>query len=218
MTLAIRSRFLFSLSNGQFRSPGIWPSSLFQIVRVLGFSRLVCFTFSSGWVVSHIIGMFSRSAAHCLIESGHSLFPWSLVFFFVFAFPRSGLLIRLFGGQYFVRLYSRFQSTGGLHALLVMLILRPNHALQLRDYPNICVGAAFVSPAPADAVRCSSKLEIHKRDRPACGEQFQRQKCENVCRDLNTRGLQRQSVNELVALLRDGEKQRNEDEDDRAGC
>jgi len=126
MTLAIRSRFLFSLSNGQFRSLGIWPSSPFQIVRVQGSSRLVCFTFSSGWVVSHIIGMFNSSATHCAIESGHSLFQWSLVFFFLFAFPRSALLIQVFGGQYFVRFYSRFQFIGGLHALFVMLILRPN--------------------------------------------------------------------------------------------
>src|SRR5262249_514297 len=126
MTLAIRSRFLFSLSNGQFRSLGIWPSSLFPIVRVPGSSRLVCFTFSSGWVVSHIIGMFNSSATHCVIESGHSLFPWSLVFFFLFAFRRSALLIQVFGGQYFVRFYSRFQFTGGLHALFVMLILWRN--------------------------------------------------------------------------------------------
>ena len=71
-------------------------SLLFQIARVPGSSRLVCFTFSSGWVVSHIIGIFSRSATHCVTESGHSLFPWSLVFL-VFAFLRSALLIPVFG-------------------------------------------------------------------------------------------------------------------------
>ena len=60
-----------------------------------------------------------------------------------------------------------------------------------------------------------SKLEINKRHWTGCGEQFERQKCANVCRDLNARRLQSQAINKLVPFLRDRQKQRNEKEHDR---
>src|SRR5882724_1435124 len=61
----------------------------------------------------------------------------------------------------------------------------------------------------------SSELEINKRNRTGCREEFERQKCAKVCRDLNARWLQSQAINELISFLRGGQEQRNEKEHNR---
>src|SRR5207247_9567318 len=55
-----------------------------------------------------------------------------------------------------------------------------------------------------------SKLKINKRHGTCRGKQFKHQKRANICRDLDTRRLQRQPIDELIAFLRDCQKQRNE--------
>src|SRR5437867_5520297 len=62
-----------------------------------------------------------------------------------------------------------------------------------------------------------SKLEIYKRDRPGCRKEFERQKCTNVCRNLNAGRLQSQAINKLITFLRGRQEQRNENEHDRTG-
>jgi len=68
---------------------------------------------------------------------------------------------------------------------------------------RFCIGSATTG---------SSKLEINQWHRPGCGKEFERQKCADVCRDLNTRRLQSQAIDKLISLLRDREKQRDENE------
>jgi hypothetical protein len=59
------------------------------------------------------------------------------------------------------------------------------------------------------------KLEINKRHWTGRREQFERQKCANVCRDLNARRLQSQAINKLTVFLGNRQKQRNEKQHDR---
>src|SRR6266481_1508654 len=47
-----------------------------------------------------------------------------------------------------------------------------------------------------------SKLEVNKRYRTGCWKELQREKCANVCRDLNARRLQSQAINKLISFLR----------------
>src|SRR5437667_9722904 len=78
-----------------------------------------------------------------------------------------------------------------------------------------CVATTCWEPVRDHLRFCCSKLEINKRHWTGCWEQFERQKCANICRNLNTRRLQSQAINKLIAFLGDRQEQRNEKEHDR---
>src|SRR5437016_5843813 len=60
-----------------------------------------------------------------------------------------------------------------------------------------CVHGASASPQSG----LCSKLEINKRHWTGRWKEFEHQKCQDVCRDLNARRLQSQAINKLIAFL-----------------
>ena len=63
--------------------------------------------------------------------------------------------------------------------------------------PTVCSGRAL---------NALFKTENKQMAPAGRGKQFEREKRQDVCRNLNTRRLQSQAINKLTAFLRDGQK------------